>query len=395
MSERFETIDLVRGWALLGVAIINVHAMARGWTNHYALDLADTWYDTLAEYVLGIFFAHRAFPSLAFLLGVGIALQWRALNADGALVPGAALRVLRCRYAALLLLGVGHGLLLWPGDIVSSYALIVLVLLWRWPKDSNGLLRWVRLLGALVILVYALAVFGIATTAAQELPLSFPSFAYSPWSLALRMHLTEYFSYGLIQSALPEVWFAIALGVMIGQSGALERWLRGEANARMWFAFGFASFAIGTALELASSRLGAWDFTYPDGLGGALFTLGLPLASVGSVFVLLALARAWPTARARAVRETLIAAGKAPLTMFFGMSMGLIPIFHASFADWHAEMGRAAYTAVAVVMYALLAKFVSAWFAAGHARGPVELAWMRLAEALSSRGGSIRDAPGA
>lgn len=390
MAERYETIDLVRGWALLGVAIINVHAMARGWMNHYALDLADTWYDTFAEYVVGVVFAHRAFPSLAFLLGVGLALQWRALSADPSQTAANALRTLRCRYAALLILGVCHGLLLWPGDIVSSYALIALVLLWKWPKDDRRWLRWVVALGALVVFTYALGVLSLATAEPYPSVETAPSFAYSPWSIAVRMRANEYLSYGLIQSMLPEVWFAIAFGVLIGQSGALERWLRGESSARGWFVFGYALFAIGTAMELASSQLGAWNYAYADGVGGALFAAGLPFASLGSVFVLLGIARAWPPHRAIQIRQTLIAAGKAPLTMFFGMSLSMIPVFHASFADWHDEVGRAAYTAVALIMFVLLAKFASAWFAAGHARGPAELLWMRLAAALAARHDSSR-----
>lgn len=385
-ADRYDAIDLVRGWALLGVAMVNVHAMARGWTNHYALDFADTWYDVMAEYAVGLLFAHRAFPALAFLLGVGLVFQWRSLTHADETAFAHARRVMRSRYLALLFLGVLHGLLLWPGDIVSSYAIVVLLLLWKWPKRDVTLKRFIVILSALGATLYALAIVSFAVTAPSVAADDAPSFAYSSWRAAIAMHPSEFFTYGLIQALLPEVWIALLVGVWVAQTGALERWLNGEAGSRVAFRLGFVSFAFGTLLELVASRLGAWDFVVVGGIGGAVFSLGVPLVMFGSVFVLLAIARAWPRDRLAHLRELLIAAGRAPLTLFFGMSLVMIPIFHASLGDWHGELGRAAYAGVALLTFGLLAGFVRAWLASGHRRGPFEAVWMTLATRLRGSG---------
>lgn len=378
---REEAIDLARGWALLGVAVVNVQAMARGWTNHYSLDLATNWYDAFAEYVVGILFAHRAFPTLAVLLGVGLAYRWRSLTATAAMDPTHARSTMRARYVALLLLGVIHGLLLWPGDIVSSYAIVALVLLWRWPISERWLIRWMTIFGGALVLMYGL--YFAMLWSSPELPETsgrLPSFANPEWFSAIATHPSEFLTFGVTQMTLPEVWFAVVAGVWLGQTAKFDLWLKDPTKKLGgWFALGACAFVIGTALELASSRLDGWNFDYGAWPGRALFMLGVPFAALGSVFIVLAIARAWSPDRLTALRGLFIAAGRAPLTLFFGMSLIMVPVFHESLIGWHDELGRASYSAIAVATFFSLAAFSRAWLSAGHARGPFEIVWLGLA----------------
>ena len=119
VTGRLPAIDLARGMALLGVALVNVHAFAVIWAGNYALDLAANAGDVVAEYLVAVGFSHRSYPVLAFLFGAGLAMQWRHLPADRR-HP----RDLRPRLWALLVMGVLHGLLLWPGEVLSSYAIV-------------------------------------------------------------------------------------------------------------------------------------------------------------------------------------------------------------------------------------------------------------------------------
>jgi uncharacterized protein len=386
-SVRHDAIDLVRGWALLGVALVNVHAIARGWMSHYALDQAAHVGDVIAEYVVGLIFAHRAFPSLAFLFGLGIAMQWRRLTRDVDADRRVALKVLRTRYLALFILGIAHAMLLWPGDIVSTYALIALAMLWFWPKRDRRLKFWATVASVLSVALY----FSIAATYFGELAAGEPletiasSFAQSTFFGALAMHPGEYLRSGIVQIALPEVWAAILIGAWLGQTERFERWLRGEStHARAWFVFGFAMLAIGSVLEFIASRMGAWSYVPSFGRGDGLLIVGIPFALVGSVFALLAIARAWSPTRMTTIRSLLIAAGRTPLTQFFGQSIVFAIIFNASLIGWHDDMGRAAYSLTALITFVLLAGFARAWLASGHARGPMEIVWMSLARRLQS-----------
>jgi uncharacterized protein len=385
IHSRHDAIDLVRGWALLGVALVNVHAIARGWMSHYALDRSEHAGDVIAEYIVGLVFAHRAFPSLAFLFGLGIAMQWRRLvdgeNADHAVV----LKTLRARYFALLLLGVAHAMLLWPGDIVSSYALIALVILLFWPTSDARLKFWAAALSVLAIVLY----FTIASTYFGELADGVPldpmasSFAQPTLLGALAMHPSEYLRSGIVQIMLPEVWAAILIGAWLGQSGRFERWLRGEStHARAWFVFGVTTFGLGSALEFAASRMDAWNYVPTFGRGDGLLIAGIPFALVGSVFVCFAIARGWSSYKFPTIRSFLIAAGRTPLTQFFGQSLVFAVVFNASLIGWHGHIGRAAYSFIALSTFVLLAGFARSWLASGYARGPIELIWLALAKRL-------------
>jgi uncharacterized protein len=215
----------VRGWALLGVALVNVHAIAAGWMSHYALDRASHVGDVIAEYIVGLVFAHRAFPSLAFLLGLGIAMQWRRLMRDLDADHAACLKVLRCRYIALFILGVLHAMLLWPGDIVSAYALIAFVILWSWPKTDGRLKFWAFVASAISVTFYLLiaSTYFVAVDDAAPADMIASSFALPSLFAALAMHPKEYLTSGIVQAMLPEVWAAIFFGAWLGQSGPCLR----------------------------------------------------------------------------------------------------------------------------------------------------------------------------
>ena len=72
-SDRLPAVDVARGIALVGVALVNVHAFAAVWSTVYGLDLAKTTADVIAEFANAMLFTHRSYPVLAFLFGVGLA----------------------------------------------------------------------------------------------------------------------------------------------------------------------------------------------------------------------------------------------------------------------------------------------------------------------------------
>ena len=85
----------------------------------------------------------------------------------------------------------------------------------------------------------------------------------------------------------------------------------------------------------------------------------------------------------RGVKSLVIATGRAPLTQFFGQSIVLAILFNKSLIGWHGELGRFAYSMIAVVTYILLSGFIRAWLASGHAHGPMETLWRGLTRRFS------------
>jgi uncharacterized protein len=379
---RFLTLDLARGLALIGVALVNVHAIAMGWDGHYALDLAESRIDIIAEYIVGLFFAHRAYPTLAFLFGVGIVLQWQRMDVDQRSVAP-----LRARMVALLMLGIVHGLLLWPGEVTSSYAIMGLVVLIGWPRSDGRALTWL----GIVMCLSVGPLFSVALAWAlidYESPLAaFPvsSFAYPDIDDALLRHGYEFMNYGLAQLQVAEMWAAVLFGVWVAQSGRLHAWLRREKTANVWFAMGVALYVLGALLDVLAARNGGWNQLPGNSRGVALQMAALLPGMVGSVFVTFGIARAWADRPRSIPREFIEAAGKTPLTQFFGQSLVFAFVFNESIGGWHDEMDRAAYSCVALLTFFLWAGFARAWLASGHSRGPIEIVWMKLASALNLR----------
>ncbi|MBB4936812.1 putative membrane protein YeiB [Streptosporangium album] len=140
--ERISALDVLRGFALCGILLVNIPEIAgldigeRG--SAAGLDNADAWLQLLVM--------SRFMPIFALLFGIGFALLVDSA-ADRAARPR--LLLLR-RLLVLLAIGLVHLLLLWQGDILSAYAIVGLVVL----LPSTWLPRW-AVAGLAAVLIVA------------------------------------------------------------------------------------------------------------------------------------------------------------------------------------------------------------------------------------------------
>ena len=375
----------MRGYAMLGVAVVNAHAFNQGLSSgNYGWDLALATHDRAAELISNLVFAHRSLPLLAFLLGVGLVVQSRALAR-----PEVSAVLIR-RYLALLAIGLVHGLLLWPGDILAVYAIIVLVLARyavTWPL---ALLKWV--IGALLLVSFGPALYG-SLTAQYALqcwpaPLVDPaSFAQSGWLTARWYGASEFVEVGLLGQGLnPNVWVLLLLGVWCGRMEGFWRHIRQPTCRRPLIVASMALLAVSTAVEWHTGRAGGW---LPSNCYGSVITqfyLAETTSMFASVPVLLTLF-AWLAQRhscAAAVR-LFEAVGRAPLTMFIGQSVAFTLAFSPMFVGLHGQVGRLGVLAIALLSYTLLAVWIERRFVRRSAVPPVERLWRRLSSGAGNR----------
>ena len=385
ISNRLIAIDIARGIAMLGVGLVNIHAFAATWSSLYGLDMAESVADVIAETVNAMLFTHRSYPVLSFLFGAGLALQWSHL-------PEATRRPqrLRGRLWALLAFGVTHGLLLWPGDVLSTYAVVGLLVVGLLKFDNR-----VALGVAVVVYTLTFALYlsiGVAMVAANVEPYpalaaleSVSSFAANNLTTALSMHRSEYLDRGLIQILVSDFWAHAVLGMWAARSGALQRFFAAPFARPSIVIVGALLFVTGGATELIAAKYGGWNaFTNVD-FGSGVMTIALLPASLGGLWFWLTVAACW--GRSSFARSTLaslvLATGRAPLTQFIGQSIVFALIFNKCLVGWHGELGRAAYSLIALTTYLLLCAFIRAWLASGHAHGPMEIVWRRLTKILS------------
>src|SRR6266702_1614047 len=152
-QERIETIDILRGMAILGILIVNMGLFSRP-ENLPAHQLWPNAVDGTVERLI-LFFAQEKFKALfSFLFGLGLAVQMMRAEARGARF----LPLYARRLCVLFLIGAAHFLLVWAGDILHDYALLgFVVLLFRRCSPKT------LLLGAGVLLVIPMLFHGITT----------------------------------------------------------------------------------------------------------------------------------------------------------------------------------------------------------------------------------------
>lgn len=138
-GERIEVIDILRGFALLGILLVNLMLFA---SPIYGVVLAEpAWsgpLDRAAAWFVAFFAEGKFFTLFSLLFGLGLAVQLQRAEAKGVkLVP----RYLR-RLLVLLAIGVAHVTLFWWGDILVYYALLGFPLLRFRSLPPRRLLAW-------------------------------------------------------------------------------------------------------------------------------------------------------------------------------------------------------------------------------------------------------------
>ncbi|MDB5890695.1 MAG: rane protein [Polaromonas sp.] len=374
-DQRVLAIDALRGYAMLGVAVVNAHAFNHGFnTGNYAWDLALTLPDRAAELISNLGFAHRSISLLAFLLGVGLVVQSRSLERNQ--VSAALSR----RYLVLLAIGVVHGLLLWPGDILAAYAVMVLVLGRFAVAWSPGRLK--SAIGALVLFSFGMTLYWAltipyvlqcqVTASSAEV-----SFAQSNWLAGRRYAVSEFLWSGLIGQLLnANIWALVLLGVWCGRAQAFWQHLRNPSFRQPLVLASLALLAVSTTAEWLTGRAGGWSTSSCFGSVISLFHLAETTTTFVSVPVLLTLF-AWLAQRrpgAPAVK-VLEAVGRAPLTMFFGQSVAFTLVFSHAFMGLHGQVGRLGVLATAVLTYALLAVWIERRYRRRGVSAPLERLW--------------------
>ncbi len=145
-KERVEVIDILRGFALFGILVVNIVVFASDYLPRTTMwpGIADLAVLRLTE----IFFEDRFFRIYSLLFGLGFFIQLDRAKTRSARFA----TIYSRRLTVLFLLGVGHTLV-WEGDILFYYGLLGFLLLFFRRCSSAGLLKWALVL-ALAPAVY-------------------------------------------------------------------------------------------------------------------------------------------------------------------------------------------------------------------------------------------------
>ncbi len=379
-SERFVLLDALRGFALLGVVLVNLRSFTLFdlLPENVKAALPSARWDRWLDWLMNGFVDGKSFTLFTLLFGVGFALQMQ--RADGA---GDMRRYIR-RLLILLIIGLGHAYLFWWGDILRLYATMGLLLV------PLGRLK-TRTLAALGVFVAVFLSPLLRPLMVQLLPGIASADQASAWALAafssksLAAMLKGNFDYDVWSRisawGLPlYVLGRLMIGAALGRTGALYD---PQKHSRFWQRLTIATLPLGAALttfilfkdhNIFGSTLEWWRTDQARAvirMARSAASLSLGLAYVG-IFALLFQRPGW-----RRWMQLLAPVGRMALTnylaqtvlgiaLFYGVGLGIGPRFGLIGL---LMAGAAIFTAQIVLSH---------WWLARFNFGPFEWLWRSL-----------------
>ncbi|HPR33128.1 MAG TPA: DUF418 domain-containing protein [Prolixibacteraceae bacterium] len=153
--ERLEILDFLRGFALLGILMVNLPLMNAPFTCEMKNFMI--WTDPINKafaFVIKFFFTGKFYPLFSMLFGIGFYFFLKKFDE----VRKPILPTYRFRLMWLLLFGILHVVLLWYGDILIVYALMGFVMVWFRKKSNKTLITWAVCLITLPVVLVGLLV---------------------------------------------------------------------------------------------------------------------------------------------------------------------------------------------------------------------------------------------
>ncbi len=181
-TERIISLDVLRGFAILGILIMNMISFSLP-SAHYnnpmaagPLEGADEW-----AFLFSQLFANQKFMSLfSILFGAGIILMTSRMEAQGH--NPAARHYFRNFW--LLLIGLFHAYVIWYGDILVPYAICSIWLFLFRKKKPRTLFIWAGVFWGISIILNVLSGWSLAYWPAEQVAEFCASWAPSSESLS-------------------------------------------------------------------------------------------------------------------------------------------------------------------------------------------------------------------
>ena len=323
--ERIATLDVLRGFALLGVLLGNSYWL---YSARFVEAPPDTSrFDTIARWAEALLVESKAQTLLTFLFGFGFAAQLLRAQARSEPVMGVYLR----RLFVLLGIGLLH-VMLWWGDVTWTYAVAGFALLLFLRTSDRARLVWAAVLtfGCFAIgnwqPLRAAAVRLVASPA--EMTQTFKTFSTALHGKRFWPVVPAHIRVAIVWEAPIYLWYyAWLLGrFLVGYVAGAQRWFDDDGARhlplfRRFVVWGLVADVPAAVLTIvlrlapaAPHRLGALASS-AVGLVDQVGLVGLTAAYVGIVVLLMQRPR-W-----RALLTLVAPAGRMPLTTYISQSV--------------------------------------------------------------------------
>lgn len=388
-ADRFQSLDALRGLALLGILLMNIDTFVRPLQDASTLMVWSADAAGTAHWVLDVLVRGKFWMLFSLLFGMGFALVWARHAPDD--VPRAQ-RWGRRRAVALMGLGLLHIVLLWNGDILLLYGLTALALVacMRWQPRTQlcaGLALYIGLWLLIGWLTTLLGQDGRAlaeteTEGRQQAARAAALYAEGSFLQVSMFRVSEFIDLvlpSMLLMQLPVTLAVFLLGVWLVRTG---RVLAPHDHRTFWrmAALGGAALAaplLGWSLQVrqdldAASPLINW----------ALADVLHALASLPMVCSYLGLWMLWSTSGTSGHLKRLLApAGRMSLSLYLLQSLVCSLIFFGYGAGLYGQVDRWGQVQIALVLFIAQCVLASFWLRRFR-QGPIEAlvkAWVARA----------------
>lgn len=391
--EREHFLDVLRGFALLGIFIANLaHLSMYKFIGKLLPNGIYSSFDGSMEFLHTMLIEGKFYTIFSLLFGWGLALQMQRLS-DQDLNP---LVLIKRRIWAMLLLGLVHLFLVWPGDIVAFYAMMAFVLLLFRNSSGKKLLWW----GACLVLSPIILYFAKM----QWQWLNAPAFLLRESGIWIDVHLNHLsendpgpnpantktwieiwslnlggapfrYAYLLFVSRIPKVLGVFLIGFYLGRNGRYKKIL---SDKPLLLKLAMAGYILGLPAnymlahfssygEYFQLKMNGWYQTISYAFG--VVPLGIAYAST--------LALAFQSNALRKFLMLLQPVGKMAFSNYMMQSLVAIFTFYGVGLGKGGTLGPTAWTLYALAVFLFQILFSYTWLRFFHF-GPVEWLWRSM-----------------
>jgi uncharacterized protein len=396
-ARRIDTLDFIRGIAVMGILAANIVAFGQPFDAYMypAAFLTETgdpqgwlW---IAQFVL-IDGKMRGLFTLLF--GAGM-----YLFMEKAWARGGTRRLQAWRLVILLLFGMIHFFFIWPGDILTYYAIFGFVVLgaMRWNAKTQlaiglgGYGLGVLFYAASLSMPFAIAdtPFGdssaemqaerakmaeqVEATLAEAAPVN-EAIASGDYAAVVTHRITEEWSEPLVN--LPFFFLETVPLMLIGMALYRLGFFSGGWDRTRMLRWGWIGLIAGAAVHLAIALVvQSYGFSFWSTLAG--FVAWTPLPRLGMILGFAALLVIYSASAHGWLAERVRAAGRAAFTNYLGTSIVMLFIFHGWALGLFGQLNRPQLYLVVLLTCALMLAWSKPWLDRFR-YGPLEWLWRCL-----------------
>lgn len=391
-QERINSLDVLRGFAVFGILIVNILAFA---APPHLLYVKLNWWtspiDRLVEWLVFFFAVGKFYCLFSFLFGLGFAVQKLRAGENSKLTY----RYIR-RLLVLLVIGFLHTFLLWWGDILLTYALLGFLLVMFVDVSRKTLLITAFICLAIPIQLSSLEtlVTGLSQSSpeakektqielkkltsnykelAQE---SINAYSKGSYKTIFNQRIEEVkLKYSRIIYVAPQIFAMFLLGLYVGQIGIFQN-LKANllliSKVMKWgLSFGIVSNLLFVISQELSNPLVPSILDIINTISYGIGTFSLCFFYMAALLVLLQ-SKKW-----QRILAPFTAVGRLALSNYLLQSIICTTIFYSYGLALYGKVNPALSILLAIFIY-IIQVFLSIWWIKRFYFGPMEWLWRSI-----------------